>query len=66
MNQRLNLDIPQNITFLLPRDVLFAIDHLIAEGGEIRLLSIFLHFLILYSAIPMNLFLVLLTLAIYF
>nr|YP_010475746.1 RNA polymerase beta subunit [Corydalis retingensis]UVH70033.1 RNA polymerase beta subunit [Corydalis retingensis] len=29
MNQRLNLDIPQNNTFLLPRDVLAAADHLI-------------------------------------
>ncbi|KAF9619784.1 hypothetical protein IFM89_009306 [Coptis chinensis] len=29
MNRRLNLDIPQNITFLLPRDVLAAADHLI-------------------------------------
>nr|YP_010474178.1 RNA polymerase beta subunit [Corydalis borii]UVH68391.1 RNA polymerase beta subunit [Corydalis borii] len=29
MNQRLNLDIPQNNTFLLPRDVLAASDHLI-------------------------------------
>uniref|UniRef100_A0A3B5XWX5 RNA polymerase Rpb2 domain-containing protein n=1 Tax=Triticum aestivum TaxID=4565 RepID=A0A3B5XWX5_WHEAT len=29
MNQRLNLDIPQNNTFLLPRDVLAATDHLI-------------------------------------
>jgi DNA-directed RNA polymerase subunit beta len=29
MNQRLNLDIPQNITFLLPRDILAATDHLI-------------------------------------
>jgi DNA-directed RNA polymerase subunit beta len=29
MNQRLDLDIPQNNTFLLPRDVLAATDHLI-------------------------------------
>nr|YP_011034511.1 RNA polymerase beta subunit [Goeppertia makoyana]WRI58215.1 RNA polymerase beta subunit [Goeppertia makoyana] len=29
MNRRLNLDIPQNNTFLLPRDVLAAADHLI-------------------------------------
>nr|YP_009343350.1 DNA-directed RNA polymerase beta chain [Paris luquanensis]APS87589.1 DNA-directed RNA polymerase beta chain [Paris fargesii]WCF60552.1 RNA polymerase beta subunit [Paris mairei]WCF66746.1 RNA polymerase beta subunit [Paris qiliangiana]APS87673.1 DNA-directed RNA polymerase beta chain [Paris luquanensis]AXY95363.1 RNA polymerase beta subunit [Paris luquanensis] len=29
MNRRLNLDIPQNNTFLLPRDVLAATDHLI-------------------------------------
>lgn len=29
MNQRLNLNIPQNITFLLPRDILAATDHLI-------------------------------------
>nr|UIS24076.1 RNA polymerase beta subunit [Myosurus minimus] len=29
MNHRLNLDIPQNITFLLPRDILAAADHLI-------------------------------------
>nr|YP_009940378.1 RNA polymerase beta subunit [Roscoea alpina]YP_010626580.1 RNA polymerase beta subunit [Roscoea praecox]YP_010626666.1 RNA polymerase beta subunit [Roscoea scillifolia]YP_010626752.1 RNA polymerase beta subunit [Roscoea cautleyoides]YP_010627010.1 RNA polymerase beta subunit [Roscoea schneideriana]WBK26356.1 RNA polymerase beta subunit [Roscoea humeana]QNZ89297.1 RNA polymerase beta subunit [Roscoea alpina]WBK25066.1 RNA polymerase beta subunit [Roscoea praecox]WBK25152.1 RNA polymerase len=29
MNRRLNLDIPQNNTFLLPRDVLAAVDHLI-------------------------------------
>nr|YP_010120826.1 RNA polymerase beta subunit [Iris pseudacorus]QRC77354.1 RNA polymerase beta subunit [Iris pseudacorus] len=29
MNQRLNLDIPQNNTFLLPRDLLAAADHLI-------------------------------------
>nr|AGE93448.1 RNA polymerase beta subunit [Xiphidium caeruleum] len=29
INQRLNLDIPQNNTFLLPRDVLAAADHLI-------------------------------------
>ncbi|XP_062170390.1 DNA-directed RNA polymerase subunit beta-like [Alnus glutinosa] len=29
MNQRLNLDIPQNITFLLLRDILAATDHLI-------------------------------------
>ncbi|KAF0891399.1 hypothetical protein E2562_009828, partial [Oryza meyeriana var. granulata] len=29
MNRRLNLDIPQNSTFLLPRDVLAATDHLI-------------------------------------
>nr|DBA09782.1 TPA_asm: RNA polymerase beta subunit [Corydalis intermedia] len=29
MNQRLNLDIPKNNTFLLPRDVLAAADHLI-------------------------------------
>nr|YP_010163293.1 RNA polymerase beta subunit [Kotschya aeschynomenoides]QRI61085.1 RNA polymerase beta subunit [Kotschya aeschynomenoides] len=29
MNQRLNLDIPQNNTFLLPRDILSAADHLI-------------------------------------
>nr|YP_009771247.1 RNA polymerase beta subunit [Smithia erubescens]QIT01949.1 RNA polymerase beta subunit [Smithia erubescens] len=29
MNQRLNLDIPQNNTFLLPRDILAAADHLI-------------------------------------
>nr|YP_010475576.1 RNA polymerase beta subunit [Corydalis livida]UVH69863.1 RNA polymerase beta subunit [Corydalis livida] len=29
MNQRLNLDIPHNNTFLLPRDVLAAADHLI-------------------------------------
>ena len=29
MNQRLNLDIPQNIPFLLPRDILAAADHLI-------------------------------------
>jgi hypothetical protein len=32
------------------------------EGGEIRLPFIFFHFLILYSAIPTNLFLVLLIL----
>nr|YP_010544698.1 RNA polymerase beta subunit [Plantago lanceolata]QWL17287.1 RNA polymerase beta subunit [Plantago lanceolata]UYG22681.1 RNA polymerase beta subunit [Plantago lanceolata] len=30
MNRRLNLDIPQNNTFLLPRDILAAADHLIA------------------------------------
>uniref|UniRef100_UPI0030FEB8F1 RNA polymerase beta subunit n=1 Tax=Zippelia begoniifolia TaxID=126646 RepID=UPI0030FEB8F1 len=30
MNRRLNLDIPQNNTFLLPRDVLAAVDHLIS------------------------------------
>lgn len=29
LNRRLNLDIPQNNTFLLPRDVLAAVDHLI-------------------------------------
>nr|QHN56877.1 RNA polymerase beta subunit [Stereochilus sp. 'xiaoi'] len=29
MNRRLNLDIPQNNTFLLPRDLLAAVDHLI-------------------------------------
>nr|YP_009495236.1 RNA polymerase beta subunit [Gentiana stipitata]AWO67068.1 RNA polymerase beta subunit [Gentiana stipitata] len=29
MNRRLNLDIPQNTTFLLPRDILAAADHLI-------------------------------------
>nr|YP_009229470.1 RNA polymerase beta subunit [Aquilaria sinensis]YP_010427335.1 RNA polymerase beta subunit [Aquilaria agallochum]YP_010427523.1 RNA polymerase beta subunit [Aquilaria rugosa]ALT55551.1 RNA polymerase beta subunit [Aquilaria sinensis]QIS92211.1 RNA polymerase beta subunit [Aquilaria sinensis]QNO35152.1 RNA polymerase beta subunit [Aquilaria sinensis]USN92738.1 RNA polymerase beta subunit [Aquilaria agallochum]USN92926.1 RNA polymerase beta subunit [Aquilaria rugosa] len=29
MNQRLNLNIPQNNTFLLPRDILAAVDHLI-------------------------------------
>ncbi|KAM3708051.1 hypothetical protein ACB098_02G071500 [Castanea mollissima] len=29
MNQRLNLDIPQNIPFLLPQDILAAADHLI-------------------------------------
>nr|QXI89134.1 RNA polymerase beta subunit [Gentiana aristata] len=29
MNRRLNLDIPQNTTFLLPRDILAATDHLI-------------------------------------
>ena len=29
MNRRLNLNIPQNNTFLLPRDVLAATDHLI-------------------------------------
>lgn len=29
MNRRLNLNIPQNNTFLLPRDVLAAADHLI-------------------------------------
>ncbi|KAK6784283.1 hypothetical protein RDI58_017737 [Solanum bulbocastanum] len=29
MNQKLNLDIPQNNTFLLPRDILVAADHLI-------------------------------------
>ncbi|KAF2282413.1 hypothetical protein GH714_043902 [Hevea brasiliensis] len=29
MNQRLNLDIPHNNTFLLPRDILVAADHLI-------------------------------------
>nr|YP_009441152.1 RNA polymerase beta subunit [Adenophora erecta]ARO35129.1 RNA polymerase beta subunit [Adenophora erecta] len=29
MNRRLNLDIPQNITFLLPRDILAAVDGLI-------------------------------------
>lgn len=29
INQRLNLDIPQNNTFLLPRDILAAADHLI-------------------------------------
>ncbi|KAK8483982.1 hypothetical protein V6N11_058251 [Hibiscus sabdariffa] len=29
MNQRLNLNIPQNNTFLLPRDILAAADHLI-------------------------------------
>nr|AKZ31163.1 RNA polymerase beta subunit [Goodenia micrantha] len=29
MNRRLNLDIPQNNTFLLPRDILGAADHLI-------------------------------------
>ncbi|KAF5781927.1 DNA-directed RNA polymerase subunit beta [Helianthus annuus] len=29
MNRRLNLDIPQNNTFLLPRDILTAADHLI-------------------------------------
>uniref|UniRef100_A0A453L8T4 RNA polymerase Rpb2 domain-containing protein n=2 Tax=Aegilops tauschii subsp. strangulata TaxID=200361 RepID=A0A453L8T4_AEGTS len=29
MNRRLNLDIPQNNTFLLPRDVLAATNHLI-------------------------------------
>nr|YP_009171339.1 RNA polymerase beta subunit [Pelargonium australe]AJA38545.1 RNA polymerase beta subunit [Pelargonium australe]AKF43100.1 RNA polymerase beta subunit [Pelargonium australe] len=29
INRRLNLDIPQNITFLLPRDILAATDHLI-------------------------------------
>nr|YP_009532141.1 RNA polymerase beta subunit [Lamprocapnos spectabilis]AYA29251.1 RNA polymerase beta subunit [Lamprocapnos spectabilis] len=31
MNQRLNLDIPQNNIFLLPRDVLAAADHLIGR-----------------------------------
>ncbi|CAH9120629.1 unnamed protein product [Cuscuta europaea] len=30
MNRRLNLDIPQNNTFLVPRDILAAADHLIA------------------------------------
>ncbi|KAM6547280.1 hypothetical protein CsatB_018956 [Cannabis sativa] len=29
MNRRLNLDIPQNNTFLLPRDILAVADHLI-------------------------------------
>ncbi|KAM6547288.1 hypothetical protein CsatB_018964 [Cannabis sativa] len=29
MNRRLNLDIPQNNTFLLPRDILAVVDHLI-------------------------------------
>ena len=29
MNRRLNLDIPPNTTFLLPRDILAAADHLI-------------------------------------
>ncbi|XP_057968229.1 DNA-directed RNA polymerase subunit beta [Malania oleifera] len=29
MNRKLNLDIPQNNTFLLPRDILAAVDHLI-------------------------------------
>ncbi|KAL4394402.1 hypothetical protein AHAS_Ahas02G0148400 [Arachis hypogaea] len=29
LNRRLNLDIPQNNTFLLPRDILAAADHLI-------------------------------------
>nr|UDN41383.1 RNA polymerase beta subunit [Abrophyllum ornans] len=29
MNRRLNLDIPQNNTFLLPRDILAAADHLV-------------------------------------
>ena len=29
MNQKLSLDIPQNNTFLLPRDILTAADHLI-------------------------------------
>jgi DNA-directed RNA polymerase subunit beta len=29
LNQRLNLDIPSNNTFLLPRDILAAADHLI-------------------------------------
>nr|QYK18203.1 RNA polymerase beta subunit [Acianthera recurva] len=29
MNRRLNIDIPQNKTFLLPRDLLAAVDHLI-------------------------------------
>nr|QHN57765.1 RNA polymerase beta subunit [Cleisostoma fuerstenbergianum] len=29
LNRRLNLDIPQNNTFLLPRDLLAAVDHLI-------------------------------------
>ncbi|KAK6768911.1 hypothetical protein RDI58_030804 [Solanum bulbocastanum] len=29
MNRKLNLDIPQNNTFLLPRDILAAADHLI-------------------------------------
>nr|YP_011001293.1 RNA polymerase beta subunit [Jasminum auriculatum]WPN86389.1 RNA polymerase beta subunit [Jasminum auriculatum] len=31
MNRRLNLDIPQNNTFLLPRDILAAADHLIEQ-----------------------------------
>ncbi|KAF2930020.1 hypothetical protein DAI22_05g100000 [Oryza sativa Japonica Group] len=39
MNRRLNLDIPQNITFLLPRDVLAATDHLIGMKFETGILD---------------------------
>nr|UDZ61124.1 RNA polymerase beta subunit [Limnophyton angolense] len=39
MNRRLNLDIPQNNTFLLPRDVLAAVDHLIGMKFEMGTLD---------------------------
>uniref|UniRef100_I1PHX2 DNA-directed RNA polymerase n=1 Tax=Oryza glaberrima TaxID=4538 RepID=I1PHX2_ORYGL len=39
MNRRLNLDIPQNSTFLLPRDVLAATDHLIGMKFETGILD---------------------------
>jgi hypothetical protein len=50
MNRRLNIDIPQNNTYLLPRDVLSAPDHLIGERGEIRLPFFFIfNFIFCYS-----------------
>nr|QHN58948.1 RNA polymerase beta subunit [Uncifera acuminata] len=39
MNRRLNLDIPQNNTFLLPRDLLAAVDHLIGIKLEMGTLD---------------------------
>nr|QXI86317.1 RNA polymerase beta subunit [Gentiana producta] len=39
MNRRLNLDIPQNTTFLLPRDILAAADHLIGLKFEMGTLD---------------------------
>jgi len=35
MNRRLNIDIPENNTFLLPRDILTTADHLIGMGTPI-------------------------------
>ncbi|WVZ26796.1 hypothetical protein V8G54_000098 (mitochondrion) [Vigna mungo] len=39
INQKLNLDIPQNNTFLLPRDILTAADHLIGMKFGMALLD---------------------------
>nr|YP_010291906.1 RNA polymerase beta subunit [Xyris capensis]ULQ68503.1 RNA polymerase beta subunit [Xyris capensis] len=39
INQRLNLNTPQNNTFLLPRDVLAALDHLIGMKFEVGTLD---------------------------
>ncbi|KAF4360001.1 hypothetical protein F8388_004508 [Cannabis sativa] len=39
MNRRMNLDIPQNNTFLLPRDILAAVDHLIGMKFRMGILD---------------------------